>query len=201
MTQTARRGRPPGFDRETVLRRAMEVFWERGYDATTMNHLKEAMGGLSAPSLYAAFGAKEDLFREALALYQGSVCQWSTEALALPHARQAVATLLRQAATRYTTPGQPRGCLLDLASFNFAPASAAVRDLLRQRRLASEAGLRARLERGVVEGDLPPGTDTTALARFYRAVLMGLSIQAQDGAAREELLAVAEAAMASWPQA
>jgi AcrR family transcriptional regulator len=193
-----RRGRPPSFDRDTALHRAMEVFWEVGYEAATLSQLKEAMGGLCAPSLYAAFGSKELLFRAALDLYQSSVCQWSTASLALPDTREAIATLLRQAALQYSMPGQPHGCLLDLATFNFSPASAAVRDELRDRRQAGEAALRARLERGVSHGDLPAGTDTAMMAAFYRTVLVGLSTQAQDGATREKLLAIAEAAMFAW---
>lgn len=193
-----RRGRPPSFDRDTALRQAMEVFWEVGYEAATLSQLKEAMGGLCSPSVYAAFGSKEQLFYAALQLYQGSVCAWSTQALSIPDAREAVAALLRQAATEYTTPGQPRGCLVDLATLNFAPASAPVRDFLRQQRLAAEAKLLARLNRAVAQGELPPGTDTATMAGFYRTVLLGLSTQAQDGIPREQLLAIAEAAMRSW---
>jgi AcrR family transcriptional regulator len=193
-----RRGRPPSFDRETALNRAMEVFWAVGYDAATLSHLKEAMGGLCSPSLYAAFGSKEQLFREALDLYQGSVCQWASAAIAEEDTRTAVATLLRQAALHYSMPDQPRGCLLDLASFNFAPSSAPIRDLLRKRRQWGEAALRAKLDAGISRGDLPAGTDTAVMAGFYRTVLVGLSTQAQDGATREQLLAIAEGAMFAW---
>ncbi|MBC9207874.1 TetR/AcrR family transcriptional regulator [Roseomonas aerophila] len=193
-----RRGRPPSFDRETALHRAMEVFWAVGYDAATLSQLKEAMGGLCSPSLYAAFGSKEQLFREALDLYQGSVCRWASVALANEDTREAIAGLLRQAALQYSMPDQPRGCMLDLATFNFAPASAPIRDLLRERRHLGEAALRARLELGITRGHLPQGTGTAAMAGFYRTVLVGLSIQAQDGASRERLLAIADGAMFAW---
>jgi AcrR family transcriptional regulator len=193
-----RRGRPPSFDRETALHRAMEVFWAVGYDAATLSQLKEAMGGLCSPSLYAAFGSKEQLFREALNLYQGSICQWASAAMAEEDTREAFAGLLRQAAFQYSMPDQPRGCLLDLAICNFAPASAPIRDLLRERRQMGEAALCAKLDRGIDRGDLPAGTDTAAMAGFYRTVLIGLSTQAQDGATREQLLAIAAGAMFAW---
>ncbi|WP_256019051.1 TetR/AcrR family transcriptional regulator [Roseomonas sp. GC11] len=196
--RTPRRGRPPGFDRAEALRRAMRVFWEMGYEAATLAQLKAAMGGLCAPSVYAAFGSKEQLFRAALELYESETCQWGGAALALPTAREAVAVLLREAALRYTTPGLPAGCLVDLATANFSPASAAVRDALRERRQRGEAALRARLDAAVSAGELPPGTDTAGMAAFYRTVLMGLSIQAVDGTPRETLLAIGEAAMATW---
>jgi len=176
----------------------MEVFWAVGYDAATLSQLKEAMGGLCSPSLYAAFGSKEQLFREALDLYQGSICRWASVAMAEDDTRDAFAGLLRQAAVQYSMPDQPRGCMLDLATFNFAPASAPIRDLLRERRQWGEAALRAKLDLGIARGDLKVGTDTAAMSGFYRTVLVGLSTQAQDGAPRERLLAIAEGAMFAW---
>lgn len=176
----------------------MEAFWELGYDAATVAQLKDAMGGLCSPSIYAAFGSKEQLFREAVALYQRDVCQWVTETLSHPDTRRAIESLLMEAALRYTTAGHPRGCLVDLATANFAPDSGGVQGFLREQRRVSEAVLRRRLEAGVAAGDLPPGTDTAAMAGFYRAVILGLSTQAQDGASQEALMAVAKGAMMAW---
>ncbi|MDQ1078121.1 TetR/AcrR family transcriptional regulator [Pseudoroseomonas cervicalis] len=194
----ARRGRPPGFDRAEALRRALLLFWEKGYEAATMAQLRQAMGGLCAPSLYAAFGSKEQLFRAALDLYQQEACAWSGAALQQPTARQAVQALLEQAALHYSTEGQPAGCLLDLALAGHSAETAPIAALLRERRLAGQEALRARLAAGQAAGELPPGADLDAMAGFYRAVLVGLSSQAQDGASRQQLLAIAAAAMRAW---
>ncbi|WBV45424.1 TetR/AcrR family transcriptional regulator [Pseudoroseomonas cervicalis] len=197
-TPPARRGRPPGFDRAEALRRALRLFWDKGYEAATMAQLRQAMGGLCAPSVYAAFGSKEQLFRAALDLYQQESCAWARAALDRPTAREAVRALLEQAAHHYSAEGQPAGCLLDLALTGDSPETAPVAALLRERRLAGEAALRARLQAGQAAGELPAGADLDAMAGFYRAVLVGLSSQAQDGAPRERLLAIAAAAMRAW---
>ncbi|MCR3783391.1 TetR/AcrR family transcriptional regulator, partial [Pseudomonas aeruginosa] len=105
----AKRGRPCGFDREQALRRALDVFWEAGYEGATMAALKEAMGGICAPSMYAAYGSKEALFRSAVELYLSQECQLSKGAFALPTARESIAALLESAAVSYTTEGKPRG--------------------------------------------------------------------------------------------
>ncbi len=115
----AKRGRPCGFDREQALRRALDVFWEAGYEGATMAALKEAMGGICAPSMYAAYGSKEALFRSAVELYLSQECQLSKGAFALPTARESIAALLESAAVSYTTEGKPRGCLVDLSTTNF----------------------------------------------------------------------------------
>lgn len=167
----AKRGRPCGFDREQALRRALDVFWEAGYEGVTMAALKEAMGGICAPSMYAAYGSKEALFRSAVELYLSQECQLSKGAFALPTARESIAALLESAAVSYTTEGKPRGCLVDLSTTNFSPANKGVEDYLR---------------------------DHDALTSFYSSVLQGLSIQARDGASRQQLLAIGRCAMAAW---
>lgn len=130
----AKRGRPCGFDREQALRRALDVFWEAGYEGVTMAALKEAMGGICAPSMYAAYGSKEALFRSAVELYLSQECQLSKGAFALPTARESIAALLESAAVSYTTEGKPRGCLVDLSTTNFSPANKGVEDYLRDHR-------------------------------------------------------------------
>lgn len=193
----AKRGRPCGFDREQALRRALDVFWEAGYEGVTMAALKEAMGGICAPSMYAAYGSKEALFRSAVELYLSQECQLSKGAFALPTARESIAALLESAAVSYTTEGKLRGCLVDLSTTNFAGQQ-------RRRRLParSPAARRAPAARafrtGVADGDVPAGADLDALTSFYSSVLQGLSIQARDGASRQQLLAIGRCAMAAW---
>ncbi|PRX96786.1 TetR/AcrR family transcriptional regulator [Allonocardiopsis opalescens] len=194
----AARGRPRGFDREAALGQAMCAFWERGYQATSMADLTAAMG-INSPSLYAAFGSKEALFREAVELYTRTEGAAPSRALREgPTARASVDGLLRTNALAYTAGDRPAGCMVVLAAVNCTEESAGARDLLAKLRRDDLGALRERLDRGAAEGDLPPGTDTAALARFYNAVLHGMSIQAYDGATRAELLAVVDSAMAAW---
>ncbi len=197
--ETGRRGRPRAFDRDEALDRALELFWTYGYDATSLSALTDAMG-IRPPSLYAAFGSKETLFLAALDRYVATSGAFSTRALAEePTARAAVERLLVDAARVFSDPSTPRGCFVICAATNCAPESHAVEQVLRKRRIASEAALRARIAHGIERGELPSDADATALAKFYAAAFQGMSVQARDGATRAQLEAVARIAMAAWP--
>lgn len=195
----AERGRPRRFDRAEALRRAMEVFWARGYEGTAMTDLTQAMG-INSPSLYAAFGCKEALFLEALALYEAGDGGTASRALDDgPTARQAIEAMLRQNAAAYTTPSQPPGCMIVLASAAGIPASEAVRAYLVSSGQRGVARVKDRLDRGIRDGDVPAGTDTAAMASFYATILNGLTIQVRHGADCPALNAVIDSAMACWP--
>ena len=194
----AERGRPRSFDRSAALARAMEVFWTKGYEGASISDLTEAMG-IGSPSLYAAFGSKEALFREAIELYgrtEGPAI-WDAVENA-PDARSAVAGFLTATAHSFSRPGKPRGCMVVLSQLNATEASASVCAALRENRAQGQSGLERRLRRAVEVGELAPGTDVAALAAFYLTVQQGMSIQARDGASEETLLAVAKGAMAAW---
>jgi AcrR family transcriptional regulator len=194
----AERGRPRSFDRTAALRRAMEVFWAKGYDGASLAELTAAMG-INAPSLYAAFGSKEALFREAVALYGATegVEIW-TALPETPTAREAIERFLRASALSFTRPDRPNGCLIVLGALLASDGNANVCRDLRQQRAGNVAALRERLERAVAEGELPKNFDCEAAATFYATVQQGMSIQARDGAARDTLLSVAACAMAAW---
>jgi AcrR family transcriptional regulator len=192
------KGRPRSFDRDEALRRAMELFWAKGFEGASLAELTQAMQ-INPPSLYAAFGSKEALFREAVAAYSKTVGGriWSAFEAA-PSAREAIAQLLRSSSEIMAQPGTPAGCMITLGALRKCDMNASVCDELRDRRHAATTALRQRLERAVAEGELPKTIDCDAMAEFYSAVQHGMSIKANDGASRETLLAIADGAMAAW---
>lgn len=194
----AERGRPRSFDRDQALARAMEVFWIKGYETASISDLTDAMA-IGSPSLYAAFGSKEELFHEAVELYSRTEGPelWDVVEGAST-AREGIGGFLMATARAFTQAGKPRGCLVTLSALNTTPASASVCQAMRERRAGGQCGLEARLKRAVAEGELPAGLDTAAVATFYATVQQGMSIQARDGASREALEKVAQAAMAAW---
>ncbi|WP_426513365.1 TetR/AcrR family transcriptional regulator [Dactylosporangium sp. McL0621] len=192
-------GRPRSFDRDEALERAMAVFWEHGYDATSIAMLTAAVG-IGAPSLYAAFGDKRSLFLEALARYMHTYAAFTQRALTdKPDARAAVERLLRDAAAAYTRLDRPRGCLLITAATNCSPQSADIAAHLREQRAAGARALEAKIASAAQAGELPAGTDPGALATFYGAVLQGMSAQARDGATTADLHRIADHALLAWP--
>lgn len=195
----AQRGRPRSFDREEALRKATEVFWALGYEGATLADLQTAMGGITAPSLYAAFGSKEELFREAVELYSRTVGATMMRSLTEPATvRAAIAAFLLAAADSFCCPGKPHGCLIVLGTMNCSRASSNVQEHLHAIRQQADKHIRGRLERAVGEGDLPAGLAIAAIASFYTTVLHGLAIRARDGVSRQALTAAIEGAMAAW---
>lgn len=195
---TSKRGRPRSFDRTAALVAALELFWERGYEGTALSDLTAAMR-ISVTSLYAAFGSKEALFREAVAYYNDPQRSPTLRALQdQPTARRAVEAMLRDNARLYSDPATPRGCLIVLAATTYTPASTPIRDLLADLRQQDRDGLRLRLESAVVDGELPSKADPAALAAFVVTILHGLSIQARDGTSTHDLEKVIDHAMRSW---
>jgi AcrR family transcriptional regulator len=176
----------------------MKTFWKFGYEGASMAELTRAMG-INSPSLYAAFGSKEELFRQAVQLYLATEdCETRKAMEGPPTARAAFHALLRQSAGNLARAGCPRGCLLILGDSNATPGNDRVRQFLCQRRRDIQAGLEARLKRGIADGDLPADADIKAMAAFYMTVVQGLSLRARDGASRAALSGVVESAMAAW---
>lgn len=178
----------------------MLVFWEHGYETTSLAELTRAMG-ITPPSLYAAFGDKERLFLEAVERYRETYGAYAARALdGAPTARVAVERLLLGAADAFGGEGRrPGGCLVITAATNCSAREAGVEQALRAIRRESEAVLRERIALDVERGRLPADTDPARLARLVATVVQGMSAQARDGATRAELEAVARDALRAWP--
>ncbi|WP_259460741.1 TetR/AcrR family transcriptional regulator [Paraburkholderia sp. BL23I1N1] len=187
-------------DREVGLDVAARLFWEHGYEGTSIADLTEAMG-VPAPSVYATYGSKEDLYRQALDHISARENKQCLEALhgKMP-AYDAIAFYLHDAATRFTVPGRPRGCMISTAILQHGEKSQSVAQTVAARREIGIQTIKARFDRAVSEGELAPDTDTEVLARFYGAVVQGMSAQACDGASRETLKRLADVALSAWPR-
>lgn len=192
--------RPREFDVDEALRRAMTLFWARGYEGVSLAELAAVMG-INKPSLYAAFGDKEALFRKAVELYDTTTGRLATQALEeASTAREAIERVLRLNASDYAATDRPAGCMIVLAATVGAVENELIREYLAQCRREGEAALRRRIALGVTEGELPESVEAENLARFYNSVLQGMSIQARDGATSAQLNLIADAAMAAWPK-
>lgn len=193
------RGRPRVFDRDRALAEATLLFWRKGYEATSIADLTQAMG-VGTTSLYAAFGSKDALYAEALQHYvdtYGDLALGRFRAAAT--AREAASAYLLDSAAVLTgsVPDLPRGCMATLATVS-SEGHEALADVVRLNRLGGFHMLRDRFARGVDQGDLPPTTDVSGLATFIQTVQSGMSILARDGANRAALERAAEIALCGW---
>jgi AcrR family transcriptional regulator len=191
-------GRPRTFDMDEALDTALKVFWRKGYEGTSLDDLTHAMG-INRPSLYCAFGNKEELFRKALDRYMGESAALYAEAIGQPTARAVAERFLRGTADRLTDPEHPPGCLAVQGALSCGEAADPIRRELNARRAAAEATFRDRFERAKAEGDLSPDDDPADLARYLATVAHGMAVQAAGGESREQLRRVAEMALRAWP--
>jgi len=190
-------GRPRAFDAGQALDRALEVFWRKGYEGATLCDLTAAMG-INPPSLYAAFGNKEGLFRKALDRYWDLRTAFFDEALAAPAARQVAERLLYGTAKFLSDPCHPKGCLTVHGALVSGEEAGCIRQELEKRRASNQAAIRERLKRAKREGDLPADSDPAALARFLATVIEGMAVEAAGGASRKELDRVAGTALRAF---
>lgn len=173
----------------------MLAFWRRGYEGTSMADLVQALGIASA-RIYAAFGSKQDLFREAVQRYEAGDGGFADRAMAQePRVRDALARVLRDAVATYTDDAHPLGCMVVTAATNCAEENEAVAAWLAEHRRLRTQSLIDRLQRALDEGELRAGTDVQALGDFYATQLHGISVQARDGVPRQRLLAAMETAL------
>lgn len=196
----AQMGRPRTFDRDEAIRQAMTLFWQYGYESTSLAMLKSNLGnGITAPSFYAAFGSKEALFEEVVECYastygQVNDCLWDDT----PEPREAVELALRRSVKMQTEPGHPSGCLIALSVNTCSPANDHIRKILAVQRERTRAGFLRCVTRAKEAGQLSADTNVRALAITLHSFELGLSTEARDGASGEELDAAVSAVMKVW---
>jgi AcrR family transcriptional regulator len=191
-------GRPRAFDIEKALDCALNVFWRKGYEGTSLRDLTKAMG-INRPSLYAAFGNKEGLFRKALDRYAEGPTAFRREALGKPTAREVVEQLLSGSVDLLTDACNPCGCLAVQGALACGETADPVRLELISRRAAGETEIRERLERAKSAGDLPADSDPADLARYITVVIEGMAVHAAGGASRDDLQRMVQIALRAWP--
>ena len=196
-TGATQRGRPRAFDPDAALDRAMHVFWAKGYEGASLSNLTHAMR-INRPSLYAAFGNKEQLFRKVLDRYMDGPVAYFARALAAPKARDVVEQIFLGTARMAEDPRIPAGCLMVQGAL--ACGSASARTEVTARRAAAEVALRRRLQRAKREGDLPKNADPAELAHYVMTVVRGMAVQSAGGASRDQLHRVAQIALRAWPK-
>ena len=192
------RGRPREFDVDDALTAALRVFWSKGYEGASMTDLTEAMG-ITRPSLYAAFGNKEALFRKALDLYEREKLCYMGQALEAPTARGVAERLLLGSLENQTSRDDPRGCLGVISSVACGAEADCIRqEVLERGRIAHEA-LIERMQRAVAEGDFHAPVDPEGITKYLTAILQGMAVQAGAGASRAELQRLVDTTLAVWP--
>ena len=192
------RGRPLAFNQDEALDKALRVFWARGYEGASMAELTEALG-INKPSIYAAFGNKEALFRKALTRYSTGPASFVKDAMKEPTARLVVEKFLMQAVDFFSDKSTPNGCMIVQGALTCSAGSLLIQQVLIAYRKSYEDALALRFELAKTKGDLPAHVNTAALAKYLTTKHQGMSVQATSGATKDELLAIAEIALSHWP--
>jgi AcrR family transcriptional regulator len=198
-TTATQRGRPRAFDADAALDRAMHVFWAKGYEGAALSDLTRAMR-INRPSLYAAFGNKEQLFRKVLDRYMNGPLAFFGKALGAAKARDVVEEIFLGTARMADDPKTPAGCLVVQGALACGDAAGSVRNEIAALRTAAKAALRRRLQRAKREGDLPSNADPAELSHYVMTVLHGMAVQGADGASGDQLRRVAQIALRAWPK-
>ena len=194
------RGRPREFNRDEALETAMRLFWDRGYEATSISDLTVAIG-ITPPALYGAFGDKKRLFLEAVERYETAVGCFAAKALTEePTAELAIRSLLFGALKAFTDAKNPKGCLVVLGATNCTAESMDIFEAVAERRRLAEVAVRARLSAGKKAGEFPKNVDVEALAGVVTATLYGIALKARDGAPRAKLRVIVNQLLAMWPR-
>jgi len=192
------RGRPTAFDADEALEKALQVFWARGYEGASMAELTEAMG-INKPSIYAAFGNKEELFRKALGKYTSGPVAYVAEAMQQPTARAAMEMFLSRSAEFLADKNTPGGCMIVQGALTCGQSAELIQRELAARRMGLEDMLKRRLESAQAQNDFPRDLNAAEFAKYLATVHQGMSVQASSGATKKELLSVVGQVLKNWP--
>lgn len=193
------RGRSRGFDKQRALESAMDMFWEHGYEATSVSQLCAGIG-INPPSLYAAFGSKARLFLDVVDQYERSFWDPVWDAFeGEAHVKSAFQHFFDDTISVISAPGPHLGCLVTLSTLGLEDRDS---DVARALAAIGDDGLRrlqAKLDFGIRDGQVPAGTDTLALAHAVSVVVDGLAMRAHDRVPPVMLRRLATAAMQMIP--
>jgi AcrR family transcriptional regulator len=192
------RGRPRNFDKAEALDTALKLFWQHGYEGTSMAMLTESIG-VNVASLYGAFGNKESLFVQCVERYSELNGDLYHESLKKKTARNVARSILEGEVELVTRRGTPNGCLMIQGALATSPEAEKIRKMMAQMRAMAEKWMAERFRQALDEGDLPSEVDPTALACYLMTINSGLAVQAKSGASKKQLLKVVELAMRGWP--
>jgi AcrR family transcriptional regulator len=191
---TGKTGRPISFDKDAALEAAMLLFWERGYEGTSMADLTDAMG-LNPSSIYAAFGDKHALFQLAVKRYIEMRAQYAGKALEEPTLEKVVRALFDDTVAFLTTPGHPPTCMTLAGAVGCSLDATPARDLMTEIRKQNQVAIRERLLKARKSGELPKGINVDDYTRYLSTIIAGLSIQAANGSTKGELKRTAQMAL------
>lgn len=192
-------GRPRAFDTEQALEKALEIFWRKGYDGTSLADLTEAMG-INKPSLYAAYGNKEQLFIKAIERYEQRPCSFFNDALDQPTAYAVAEKMLYGAADDFANNSHPNGCVMVQGALSCSEAATSVKEALISKRLINEGRIAKRFAEAKIAGDLPASADPEVLARYIGTVLQGMTVQVTNGCDIQKLHEIASMALLAFPK-
>lgn len=193
-TGNGKTGRPISFDKDAALEAAMLLFWERGFEGTSMADLTRAMG-LNPSSIYAAFGDKHVLFSLAVKRYMESRALYATKALEEPTLEKVVRALFDSTVAFLTTPGHPPSCMTLAGAVGCSVDAASAREIMTEIRRQNEAAMKERFLQARKSGQLSKDVNVDDYARYLSSILAGLSIQAANGSTKAELKRTAKMAL------
>jgi AcrR family transcriptional regulator len=187
-------GRPISFDKDAALEAAMLLFWERGFEGTSMADLTQAMG-LNPSSIYAAFGDKHALFSLAVKRYVESRTEYATKALEEPTLEKVVRALFDSTVAFLTSPGHPPTCMTLAGAVGCSVAATPARDIMTEIRKQNEVAMKARFLQARKSGELSKEVNVDGYTRYLSSILAGLSIQAANGSTKTELKRTSQMAL------